>query len=108
MIEATLSVAGGAVVTVANSSGSTLATFTDDGTVRVADNATYSWRATPNEGFEFPTGAATSGSVTIETCVEELPFTGFESGPLAIVAMLLLAAGAALLYLLGDPNEETS
>ena len=107
VIDVTVSVADGAVVRVANSSGTTLATFTDDGSVRVGDNATYAWTASPNEGFEFPAGAATSGSVTIETCVEELPFTGFDFGHIAVVAMTLLAAGAALLYALGDPDKKT-
>ncbi|HEU4319208.1 MAG TPA: hypothetical protein VFS66_03925 [Acidimicrobiia bacterium] len=106
VINVTVSVADGAVVTIENSSGATLATLTDDGSVGVPDNATYSWSATPNEGFEFPVGSATSGTVTIETCVETLPFTGFDLGYLAIVAMTLLAAGAALLYVLGDSKKK--
>jgi hypothetical protein len=97
-IEVGISVAGGATVVVRNASDTVVGTFTGDGTAEVPEGATYTWEATANEGFEFPSGTATSGSITIETCSnpETLPFTGPEDLWMAPLAALLMAAGAFL------------
>lgn len=97
VINVTVSVAGGAVVAISNSSGTTLANFDDDGTLAVNEDATYTWTATPTEGFEFPAGSATTGSIVIDTCVEELPFTGPDTGVLVPLGLLSIGAGVAIL-----------
>jgi hypothetical protein len=99
VISADISVDDGADVVIRDSDGDIVGTFTSDGSVIVPEGATYTWQATPSEGFEFPSGAATSGSITIETCSnpETLPFTGPENLWMAPLAALLMAAGAFLL-----------
>jgi hypothetical protein len=94
-IDVNISVADGATVVVSDSDGGVVGTFSSDGSVTVPEGATYSWVATPNEGFEFPAGADSSGTITIETCSEStvLPFTGLQAGALAALAMALVAAG---------------
>jgi LPXTG-motif cell wall-anchored protein len=105
----TISVAGGATVVIRDADGDVVGTFTEDGSVTVPEGATYTWAATPNEGFEFPSGAETSGSITIETCStttdppdevesDELPLTGVNSGMLAAIAALLIASGMIVLH----------
>ena len=95
-INVNVSVADGATVVVTDSDGDVVGTFTDDGSVAAQTSSTYSWAATPSEGFEFPAGSATSGAVTTANCVDNLPLTGFGSGPLAVIAALLLATGLSL------------
>ncbi|MGD2061152.1 MAG: hypothetical protein PVF87_09825 [Acidimicrobiia bacterium] len=99
VISVLVSVDNGAEVVVTNSSGDLVGTFGSDGSVEVPEGATYTWSATPNEGFEFPAGSPTSGSIIIETCSlpESLPFTGLEAGLLATLATALLGAGLTLL-----------
>lgn len=96
-IEVTMSVPGGATVEVRDSNGTLLATFTDDGTLQVEDNANYSWSATPTEGNEFPSDFDASGTISLDDCVETLPFTGTDSNVFAVAAGLLVAAGVVLL-----------
>jgi hypothetical protein len=92
-----ISVDDAATVVIEDADGAVLGTFTEDGTLTVPEGATYSWEATPSEGFEFPAGFDAAGEVTITTC-SVLPFTGIESEHLALIAtMLLLAGGAAVL-----------
>ncbi|MGD2100717.1 MAG: hypothetical protein PVG83_00625 [Acidimicrobiia bacterium] len=111
VISVTVSVAGGATVVVTDSDGDIVGTFSDDGSVTVPEGAVYNWSATPSEGFEFPAGFDTTGSVTIETCStpDTLPFTGIESDPLVKLGFMLLAAGVVIVtgstYLFGW-NEE--
>jgi hypothetical protein len=112
VISVTVSVAGGATVVVSDSDGAVVGTFSSDGSVTVPEGATYSWLATANEGFEFPAGFDSSGTVTIETCStpEVLPFTGIFTDQLAILGFVLLAAGVLVMtggwYLFGW-NEES-
>ena len=63
----------------------------------VPDDATYSWSATPSEGFEFPPGSPTSGTVSVEDCVETLPFTGIESPIYGVFGALLIGLGSVVL-----------
>ncbi len=102
----TLSVANGATVVVRDSDGDVVGTVTDDATLTVPEGATYTWQATPNEGFEFPAGFASSGSVTIERCSdpESLPFTGFDPMGMGLFAILLVGAGITAIY--KAPREE--
>jgi hypothetical protein len=99
LIDVRVSVAGGADVVIRDSSGDVVDSVSDDTTLTVSAGSTYSWEATPNEGFEFPVGSATSGTLTIASCldVDVLPFTGPETDALAIVASTLLASGLAIL-----------
>lgn len=96
-IEVSVSVEGGATVVIRDSDGDVVASVTDDATIVVEEGATYTWEATPNEGFEFPPGSATSGTITIETCTDVLPFTGPNTELLVAVGVGLLGAGAAVL-----------
>ncbi len=95
-IHVTMSVPGGATVEVRDSDGNLEGILEDDGTITVADDATYSWVATVSEGNEFPSDFDSTGSVAIEDCtpVEELPFTGLDAGWMAMLATALLGAGA--------------
>jgi len=106
VISVTVSVDGGATVVIRDSDNDVMGTFTSDGSVTVPEGATYTWAATPSEGFEFPSGADSSGSITIETCSdpETLPFTGLNLDTMATVAGVLLGAG--LLMLLAMRREE--
>ena len=98
IIEVDMSVEGGAQVVIRDSDGDVIDTRSTSGTVTVPEGATYTWEASPNEGFEFPAGSETSGSITIETCseAETLPFTGVNTEWLAVLASALLAAGLTL------------
>jgi hypothetical protein len=98
-ITVSMSVAGGADVVIRNSSGAVVGTLSADGSITVPEGATYTWEATPNEGFEFPEDADTSGSITIATCSdpETLPFTGIDLDLMAAYAAALLAGGLAML-----------
>ena len=108
-ITVNISSEGGATVVIRDANGAEVATVTETGTVDVAEDATYTWEATPGEDFVFPPGAEATGSVEIEECSEEpetttttvedevldtevLPFTGGENDMLA-----LLAGGLGLL-----------
>ncbi len=105
-IDVTLSVANGATVVVRDADGDVVGTVTDDATLSVPEGATYTWSATPSEGFEFPAGFASSGSVTIERCSdpETLPFTGFDPMGMGLFAILLVGAGITAIY--RAPREE--
>lgn len=111
VITVTVSVAGGATVVVSNASGTTLGTFSDDGSVTVPEGAVYDWVATPSAGFEFPAGFDSTGSVTIATCSNPtvLPFTGIYTDRLATLGFILLAAGVLVMsggwYLFGWSEE---
>lgn len=111
LISVTVSVADGANVVVSDSDGGVVGTFSSDGSVTVPEGAVYSWVATPNEGFEFPAGFASSGTITIPTCSTPtvLPFTGVYADQLATLGFILLAAGVLVMtsgwYLLGWREE---
>jgi hypothetical protein len=112
-ITVTIPVDGGATVIVRDSDGNVVGTFTESGSVAVPEGATYTWQATPSEGFEFPPGAASSGTVTIATCsipdeVEsgELPFTGLDAGMLAWVAAVMLGTGLAVVEMTRRREDE--
>jgi hypothetical protein len=99
-LDINVSVDGGATVTVTDSNGSVVASVTEDTAIPVTDGATYTWEATPNEGFEFPAGSATSGTITIEDCsvATTLPFTGAENAlAFALVATFLVGSGVSVL-----------
>lgn len=98
VIDVTVSVADGATVEVRDSDGDVVGTFTQDGSVEVPADETYTWTATPNEGFEFPVGSATSGTVTIDSCIDVLPFTGVNSDLLAMIAAALGLMGTGILF----------
>ncbi len=68
VLDITVSVAGGATVTVTDSSGTMIGTFSQSTSITVPEGDTYSWTATASDGFEFPPGFATSGTVPIEEC----------------------------------------
>jgi hypothetical protein len=112
LITVTVSVADGATVVVSDSDGGIVGTFSSDGSVTVPEGATYSWLATANDGFEFPAGFDSSGTVTIETCsiATVLPFTGIFADRLATLGFILLASGVVVMtggwYLFGW-NEES-
>lgn len=94
-IDVTIPVPDGATVVVRDSDGDVVGTLTDDGTLTVPEGATYTWEATPSEGFEFPSGFASSGSITIERCSdpETLPFTGLDLDVMATLGVVLLGSG---------------
>ena len=96
-IDVTLSVPGGANVVI-RSGANTVATFADDGTVSVPIGQNYTWEATANDGFEFPAGFVSSGTVTIEDCASTLPLTGIDSDRLFGISILLLGAGSMLVF----------
>lgn len=112
-ITVTMSVAGGANVTVRRANGSVVGTLSADGVLAVADDATYTWSATPNEGFSFPPGADQSGTLVIDDCsddeveAEELPFTGVNADVLAVVSMILLGAGGVILATTREGRKES-
>jgi hypothetical protein len=99
IIDITMSVEEGATVVITDADGDVVGTLTSDGSITVPDGATYSWEATPSEGFEFPEGFESSGTITIESCTSPstLPFTGFGSDGLGLLASALVAVGALLL-----------
>jgi hypothetical protein len=111
VISVDISVADGATVVVSDSDGGVVGTFSSDGSVTVPEGATYSWLATPNDGFEFPAGFDSSGTVTVETCstTNVLPFTGIFADQLATLGFILLGAGVLVMgsgwYLFGRKNE---
>jgi hypothetical protein len=90
-----VSVDGGATVVI-KSGADTIATFTEDGSVEVPIGQTYTWEATPSEGFEFPPGFVSSGTVDVVDCTEVLPFTGIDTERLLGLSILLLGAGVML------------
>ncbi len=99
IITATIPVADGATVVVRDSNDQVIATFTETGSVVVSDDAVYSWEATPGDGFEFAPGSESSGTLSVQDCVDELPFTGIDSDLLALLSIGLLGAGALLVLL---------
>ena len=107
-VDISMSVPDGATVVVRDSDGDVVGTLTDDATLSVPEGATYTWVATASEGFEFPPGFDSSGSITIERCSdpETLPFTGFDPYLMAVFAILLMGAGVAAMYF--GPREEGS
>lgn len=98
-IDIGVSVSGGADVVVRDSDGALVDSVSSDGTLTVPAGESYTWEATPNEGFEFPPGSAASGTLTIENCSDPdvLPFTGPETEGLGILAAALLGTGMAVL-----------
>lgn len=96
-IDVSVSVDGGATVVIRDSDGDVITTVTEDASIVVEEGATYTWEATPNEGFEFPAGSPTSGTITIDTCTEVLPFTGPNTELLVALGVSLLGAGTAVL-----------
>ena len=98
-ITVTMSVAGGAQVVIRDADGDVVGNLSADGTITVPDDATYTWEATTNEGFEFPVGFDNTGSVTIASCDEPevLPFTGLNTDSVAALALVLLMVGGLTL-----------
>ncbi len=115
IIDVEISVDGGADVVISDSDGDVIETLTSSGTVTVPEGATYTWEATPNEGFEFPEGSETSGSITIETCSDDveaddddpetLPFTGLDTGMMSLFASALLGGGLLLVTAMRRQEE---
>ena len=99
IIDITMSVEEGATVVITDADGDVVGTLTSDGSITVPDGASYSWEATPSEGFEFPEGFESSGTITIESCTSPstLPFTGAGTEGLGLLASALVAFGALLL-----------
>jgi hypothetical protein len=58
----------GATVTVYDDELSVAATFSGSGGTSVLPPGTYSWEATPGDGFDLPEGQQTSGQFTIDPC----------------------------------------
>jgi hypothetical protein len=103
-ISISVSVDDAATVVVRNSNGSVVANVSSDAVITVPEGATYTWEATPNEGFEFAEDFVSSDEVEIETCtkdevkdLEVLPFTGIETDSLAAIAAVLSAIGLLVL-----------
>jgi hypothetical protein len=94
-----MSVAGGADVVIEDSNGDIVGSLDRDGTVTVPDGASYTWAATPAEGFEFPAGTPDNGIVNIDFCSgpEVLPFTGFDNDRFALVGVVMLLGGGLTL-----------
>ncbi len=108
IIDVEISVDGGADVVISDSDGDVIETLSSSGTVTVPEGATYTWAATPNEGFEFPAGSDTSGSITIETCSDDpetLPFTGLDTGMMSLFATALLGGGLLLVTAMRRQEE---
>jgi len=110
-ITVTVSVDDAATVVIRNSDGAVVASVTDDAVVTVPEGATYTWEATPNEGFEFAEDFVSSDEIEIETCtpdevkdLEVLPFTGAGTEALAVIAAVLSAIG--LLVILATRRVE--
>jgi hypothetical protein len=99
LIDVGVSVPGGAQVVIRDSNGAVVGSVSDDSTLIVSAGSSYSWEANPNEGFEFPVGSATSGTLSIESCLEPdvLPFTGPDTDGLVVLASTLVASGFAIL-----------
>jgi hypothetical protein len=99
-ITVSVSVDDAATVVIRNSNGGVVGSVTSDAVITVPEGATYTWEATPNEGFEFAEDFVSSDEVEIETCtpdevkdLEVLPFTGIETDSLAAIAAVLSAIG---------------
>jgi hypothetical protein len=110
-ITVTVSVDDAATVVIKDGDGDVVATVTEDTVVTVPEDDTYTWEATPAEGFEFAEDFVASGEVDIDECTPEevkdlevLPFTGVETEALAIIASVLSAIG--LLVLLATRRVE--
>jgi len=110
-ITVTVSVDDAATIVLRDGDGDVVATVTADTVVTVPEDDTYTWEATPNEGFEFATDFVSSDEVEIETCtpdevkdLEVLPFTGAETEALAVIAAVLSAIG--LLVILATRRVE--
>jgi hypothetical protein len=110
-ITVTVSIDDAATVIIRDSDGNVEATVTSDAEVTVAEDDTYTWEATPAEGFEFADDFAASGEVEIEACtkdevkdLEVLPFTGIDTEGVAVIAAVLSAIG--LLVILATRRVE--
>ena len=110
-ITVTVSVDDAATIVLRDGDGDVVATVTADTVVTVPEDDTYTWEATPNEGFEFATDFVSSDEVEIETCtpdevkdLEVLPFTGAETEALAVIAAVLSTIG--LLVILATRRVE--
>jgi hypothetical protein len=68
-VTVSIDVESGAVVTVYEDDLEVAAQFSGVGGSQRLMPGTYTWEATPGEGFEFPTGEVTSGGFTIDPCV---------------------------------------
>jgi len=95
-VDVTISVDNAATVVI-NDGGSTLATFSQDGSAGATVGATYQWSATANaaDNFVFPPGFVSSGEVTVPQCT--VPFTGLYADEMALLAGGLLLAGVLAL-----------
>jgi len=58
----------GATVTVYDDELNVVATFSGSGGTSALPPGSYTWEATPGDGFEFPQGEQTSGEFTIDPC----------------------------------------
>jgi hypothetical protein len=110
-INVTVSVDDAATVVIKDGDGDVVATVTEDSVVTVPEDDTYTWEATPNEGFEFADDFVSTGEVDIDACtpdevkdLEVLPFTGAETEALAVIAAVL--SGIGLLVLLATRRVE--
>jgi hypothetical protein len=110
-ITVTISVDDAATVVIKDGDGDVVATVTEDSVVTVPEDDTYTWEATPNEGFEFAEDFVSTGEVDIDACtpdevkdLEVLPFTGAETEALAVIAAVL--SGIGLLVLLATRRVE--
>jgi hypothetical protein len=99
-ITVTVSIDDAATVVIRDSDGNVEATVTSDAEVTVAEDDTYTWEATPAEGFEFADDFTASGEVEIEACTQDevkdlevLPFTGIDTEGVAVIAAVLSAIG---------------
>ncbi|HSJ84830.1 MAG TPA: hypothetical protein VLA91_13525 [Acidimicrobiia bacterium] len=68
-VTATIDTDSGAVVTVYDEDLEEVAQFSGVGGSKSLAPGTYTWKATPGAGFEFPKGEVTSGEFTIDPCV---------------------------------------
>jgi hypothetical protein len=99
-IAVTVSIDDAATVVIRDGDDDVVATVTQDSVVTVPEGDTYTWEASPSEGFEFAEGFVSTGEVDIEECtptevkdLEVLPFTGVETERLAVIAAVLSIIG---------------
>jgi hypothetical protein len=99
-IAITVSIDDAATVVIRDGDDDVVATVTEDSVVTVPEGDTYTWEASPSEGFEFAEDFVSTGEVDIEECtptevkdLEVLPFTGIETERLAVIAAMLSMIG---------------
>jgi hypothetical protein len=110
-ITVTVSVDDAATVVIRDGDGDVVATVHEDAVVTVPEDDTYTWEATPRDGFRFAEDFVATGSLDIEACtpdevkdLEVLPFTGTSLGLAALVAGVVGMTG--LLVLLATRKVE--